>query len=319
MYGSPDRGKNAVQSANTRLNFLRHSARRDIVIIFDEERFKTPFLQSYLLLLSIVQMRKIMKVPSTPTLFRYMHTTISRSVDTLQRIIMLSKPPELYLNLAASSHMQADLIYISSELVNEVDDLQENLTALQEFTPDHDKADTYMARIRLNMYSVDDFVRKYEVVAVLASRLTGPEVKVYELPGVLSAMKRIRATISPFERDIQNTLEIFEEFTDGWTMQEPSDEPPILDKFLMELSVAIIRSYSALRIGRGQTFTTTIMQPILLLNVFLFAFSFLEASAAPENKDTLERREMIIRACPAACAVNCPDCCVNINCPDLCC
>ncbi|KAJ3932564.1 MAG: hypothetical protein NXY57DRAFT_100720 [Lentinula lateritia] len=181
MYGSPDRGKNAVQSANTRLNFLRHSARRDIVIIFDEEKFKTPFLQSYLLLLSIVQMRKIMKVPSTPTLFRYMHTTIFRSVDTLQRIITLSKPPELYLNLAGSSHMQADLIYISSELVHEVDDLQENLTALQKFTPDHDEADTYMARIRLNMHSVDDFVRKYEVVAALASRLTGPEVKVYEV------------------------------------------------------------------------------------------------------------------------------------------
>lgn len=155
-----------MQSANTRLNFLRHSARRDIVIIFDEEKFKTPFLQSYLLLLSIVQMRKIMKVPSTPTLFRYMHTTIFRSVDTLQRIITLSKPPELYLNLAGSSHMQADLIYIckcanlvrhwfgidlgypwslsASELVHEVDDLQENLTALQKFTPDHDEADTYM-------------------------------------------------------------------------------------------------------------------------------------------------------------------------------
>lgn len=31
------------------------------------------------------------------------------------------------------------------------------------------------------MHSVDDFVRKYEVVAALASRLTGPEVKVYEV------------------------------------------------------------------------------------------------------------------------------------------
>jgi hypothetical protein len=41
--------------------------------------------------------------------------------------------------------------------------------------------------------------------------------------------------------------------------------------------------------------------------------------AAPEKRDTLERREMIARACPAHCMIFCPDCCVNINCPDLCC
>ncbi|KAJ7203095.1 hypothetical protein GGX14DRAFT_570354 [Mycena pura] len=28
---------------------------------------------------------------------------------------------------------------------------------------------------------------------------------------------------------------------------------------------------------------------------------------------------LVARGCPAACAINCPDCCTNINCPDLCC
>jgi hypothetical protein len=41
--------------------------------------------------------------------------------------------------------------------------------------------------------------------------------------------------------------------------------------------------------------------------------------ATPWTKDTLERRELIVRACPAACATRCPDCCTNINCGDLCC
>ncbi|KAJ3718124.1 hypothetical protein DFJ43DRAFT_780722 [Lentinula guzmanii] len=63
---------------------------------------------------------------------------------------------------------------------------------------------------------------------------------------------------------------------------------------------------------------TTTMRTTLFSNILVLSLLF-AVKAAPENKDTLERREMIIRACPAACAVNCPDCCIDINCPDLCC
>jgi hypothetical protein len=43
------------------------------------------------------------------------------------------------------------------------------------------------------------------------------------------------------------------------------------------------------------------------------------ALAHPWEKDTPARRALIVEACPAACAVNCPDCCKSITCPDLCC
>ncbi|KAJ3775020.1 hypothetical protein FB446DRAFT_436938 [Lentinula raphanica] len=65
--------------------------------------------------------------------------------------------------------------------------------------------------------------------------------------------------------------------------------------------------------------TTTIMQTTLLNYTVLLSFFFLVVTAAPDKRDTPERRALIARACPAACAINCPDCCVNINCPDLCC
>ncbi|KAJ7815547.1 hypothetical protein B0H13DRAFT_2381019 [Mycena leptocephala] len=42
--------------------------------------------------------------------------------------------------------------------------------------------------------------------------------------------------------------------------------------------------------------------------------SFAVVCAADANAALL-----VARRCPAACAINCPDCCTNINCPDLCC
>ncbi|KAJ4481192.1 hypothetical protein J3R30DRAFT_3700796 [Lentinula aciculospora] len=210
-----------------RLALLRQSARRDVYdfkpIILDEETFKTQFLQSYLLLLSIVQMRKIMKVPSTPALFRHMHKTIYRSVVTLQVIAMLSKPPEFYLNLAASSHMQKELISTSFILVNDLNDLEEDLKSLQDFDPEVDihenGAHKYLDRIGFILYSIQDVIEKYEETAATASYLTGPEVKVYELPGVMDTMKRIRAIITPF-KNVGLDVVILDEITNDWPMQE---------------------------------------------------------------------------------------------------
>ncbi|KAJ3784979.1 hypothetical protein GGU10DRAFT_399721 [Lentinula aff. detonsa] len=234
LYGLPDKGRSLVQSANTRLAFLQQSGRRDIYslkpIIFDEGTFKTPFLQSYILLLTIVQMRKIMKVPSTPALFRHMHISIYRSFATLQVITMSFGPRECYRNLVASGHMQRELLNISLEIVNELDDLQQELSDLQGFNPEDDihrnGANEVIDRIGVALRSVQGNTETFEEIAAIASRLTGPEVKVHELPGVMNTMKRIRTIMHRFKNVVLDAviLKILNEITDGWPMQESAPD-----------------------------------------------------------------------------------------------
>ncbi|KAF9078289.1 hypothetical protein BDP27DRAFT_1233 [Rhodocollybia butyracea] len=216
-----------VRSANARLAFLRQCSQIDISfmkpVILDEETIKTPFLYSYLLLLSSIQMRRIMKSPITPVLFRHMHDSLNRSLATVQAIIRVSEPTELFGKPSVIAGVHQDLIRLSLDIVNEVQYEQSSLSALSDFDPKQDiyqsGADVYMNRIGSSLIHARVLFAEYAEFAALALPSTGPEVEVYELPGVMVTMKSIRTIVSMFDENLV-VMDVLNEITNGWPYQE---------------------------------------------------------------------------------------------------
>lgn len=66
-------------------------------------------------------MRRIMKDPITPVLFRHMHDSINRSLATVQAIIRVSEPAELFREPSVIARLQQDLIRLCKLCVTDME------------------------------------------------------------------------------------------------------------------------------------------------------------------------------------------------------
>jgi len=233
MYGPPDEGMSLVRSAKARLKFMQSSAKLELSvnpIIFDEDLIKTPFLHWYLLLLSTIQMRRFMKVPTVPELFRLMNAAVQRSFDTIQA--RRFQPTEMFTTLSVATQLQQELISLSFHIVHEAECLKGHLSELQNVDPKQSTFDSgahvHLDLIGAGLYSIQGYIEQYTENAAIALHLTGPEVNVHELPGVMDTLKRIPAVVESFEHDdaFHRTviMDVLDEIMNDWPTQNPTED-----------------------------------------------------------------------------------------------